>query len=89
MYVLLAYINGEWGIAGLEPHEECAVNFISAIDEEYGDGTAYVCFVPDKGGPTTSQKHTELPDMLANIEQGSYDFDTALAELNRNNKHKE
>lgn len=90
MYLLMAYINGEWGIAGFEPHQECAVNFISAIDEQYGDGTAFVCLLPDKEAEEAQKAgHTELSKMLTTLEQGSFDFDAALANLNKHSKHEE
>lgn len=85
MYLLMAYIGGSWGIAGVDPHEEHAVLFIEQIDKQFGEGTAFVVKLPDKSHEdhtTEFQKLADLAGMLKDIESGDFDFDTAFTELN-------
>jgi len=88
MYALFAYIGGEWAFAGIDPHEECAVMFIEAIDRQFGEGTAQVFLFPDKSdhSPTAdkAEAHASTENMkglLAALEKGELDLDTALKNL--------
>lgn len=93
MYALFAYIGGDWGFAGIDPHEGCAVMFIESIDRQYGDGTAQVFKFPDKSGhnPTADEAeahaNTEnMKSLLTALESGELDFNEALENLNRPDK---
>ena len=90
MYALFAYIGGEWGFAGVDPHEECAVMFIDEIDGQFGEGTAQVFKFPDKSNhnPTAdeAEKHANTENMkglLSALESGELDLDTALRNLGK------
>lgn len=81
MYALFAHIGGEWGFAGIDPHEECAVLFIEAIDNQFGEGTAHVFKFPDKSdhSPTAdaAEKHAamaSMQEMLKAVESGEIDI---------------
>lgn len=88
MYLLMAYIGGAWGIAGVEPHEECAVNFISAVDSTFGDGAAFVVRLPDKDDDT-SDTHADLSVLLGNLTSGTLDVDSEFAELLKKHKNED
>ena len=90
MYALFAYIGGEWGFAGIDPHEECAVMFINSIDGQFGDGTAQVFKFPDKDEHTPTSNAAEnhantanMKGLLAALEKGELDLDTAFRNLNK------
>lgn len=93
MYALFAYIGGDWGFAGVDPHEECAVMFIEQIDRQYGDGTAQVFKFPDKSNHNPiadgAQNHANaesMKAMLTALESGEIDLNDALEQFNRHNK---
>lgn len=94
MYAMFVYMGPQWGwnFVGIDPHEECAVMFIDAVDRQYGDGTAQVFKFPSKADPSDNSiffnaGHADLSDMLMDVEQGKRDFDEALKELNEKNKN--
>jgi len=89
VYLLMAYIGGSWGIAGVEPHEECAVNFISAVDDTFGEGAAFVVRLPNKDDDDSSDDHADLSKLLSNLSSGSLDVDSELAELLKNHKNED
>lgn len=93
MYALFAYIGGEWGIAGIDEHEECAVLFIDMTDKTFGEGTAFVAKLPDKSNHSPTADAAEhhatmasMQEMLKGLEDGNIDVDAALQNLNRRNK---
>lgn len=81
MYLLLAYVSGTWAMVGVDPHEECAVNFISTVDSQFGDGTAFVVKLPDKDSETSES--SEMVKLLNNLENGELDLDAALVDFNK------
>lgn len=83
VYVLFAHIGGEWGIVGFEAHQEHAVEFISFIDDMFGDGTAFVCKLPDKAATEDAQKHVDLAAFLAKLDRHEVDFDEELSKLTK------
>lgn len=90
MYALFAYIGGEWGFAGIDPHEECAVMFIEAIDSQFGDGTAQVFKLPNKSEHTPTGDAAEhhatmasMQDMLKALETNTVDIDTEFRSFNK------
>lgn len=93
MYALFAYIGGDWGFAGIDPHEECAVMFIDQIDGQYGEGTAQVFKFPDKSdhspiadGAQHYATAETMKAMLAQLESGEMDLNDAFEQFNRHNK---
>lgn len=86
MYLLMAYIGGEWGMVGIEAHEEHAVEFISFIDNMFGEGTAFVCKLPDKSNHHNTdeiQKHVDLAAFLAKLDNNEVDLDAELSKLTK------
>lgn len=91
MYALFAYVGGEWGFVGFDPHEGCAVGFIENVDQIFGEGSAFVAKLPDKSEHTpigdSAAKHLDFESMqqlLQSLEQGNLDLDQALKNFNEN-----
>jgi len=90
MYAFFAFIASEWQFVGMDPHEECAVMFIDTADRIFGDGTAQVFKLPNKEGHTPLGDQIEhqagvqdMQSMIAALEKGEIDLDTALKNLNK------
>lgn len=88
MYLLMAHVFGAWGIAGIDPHEECAVMFIEQIDKEFGEGTAYVVKLPDREDHTPTADAAEhhanasrMHDLLKGLQEGDVDLDAAFKNM--------
>jgi hypothetical protein len=86
VFALFAYIDGQWGIAGIDPHEECAVMFIDQVDRRFGDGTAFVAKLPDKSDAVSTVELQDMQNVLEAVESGALDFDDVFAKL-LNNPH--
>lgn len=80
MYLLMAYINGDWAIKGFDEHEECAVMFIDEIDKQFGEDTAFVVKMPDR----SHKDPGSVQDILHNFDK--LDLDEALQNFNNHNR---
>lgn len=46
-WALFAFVNGKWRFEGFQEHEEIVTEFEEQVEEENGEGTAFVVQLPE------------------------------------------